>query len=156
MTTRSRARRGRRAPLTRDRVLRAAFELAAEGGLAALTMHNIGRRLGVEAMSLYRHVENKEDILVRLFDEVESRLRRAGVEPETRPFSPHLTIARFRDRQRGGRADRPWPADAIASARVAAGSMPVRSITLYQSRLTPAGPEYTPLASPPLSAPSEI
>lgn len=74
MTTRSRARRGRRAPLTRDRVLRAAFELAAEGGLEALTMHNIGRRLGVEAMSLYRHVENKEDILDGLVDLVVSEI----------------------------------------------------------------------------------
>ena len=58
----------KRAPLTRDRVLRAALELADEGGTAALTMQRIGRRLGVEAMSLYRHVRNKEDILDGIVD----------------------------------------------------------------------------------------
>ena len=42
----------KRAPLTRDRVLRAALELADEGGTAALTMQQIGRRVGVEAGSL--------------------------------------------------------------------------------------------------------
>jgi hypothetical protein len=44
----------KRTPLNRDRVLRAALELADEGGAGALTMQQIGRRLGVEAMSLYR------------------------------------------------------------------------------------------------------
>jgi AcrR family transcriptional regulator len=58
----------KRAPLSRDRVLRAALELADEGGVGALTMQRIGRRLGVEAMSLYRHVRNKDDILDGLVD----------------------------------------------------------------------------------------
>ncbi len=56
------------APLNRDRVLRAAVELADEGGIGALTMQQIGRRLGVEAMSLYRHVRNKDDILDGMVD----------------------------------------------------------------------------------------
>jgi len=59
---------GTRAPLSRDRVLRAALELADEGGSGALTMQAIGRRLGVEAMSLYRHVRNKDDILDGIVD----------------------------------------------------------------------------------------
>ena len=58
----------KRAPLARDRVLRAALELADEGGTAALTMQRNGRRLGVEAMSLYRHVRNKDDILDGIVD----------------------------------------------------------------------------------------
>jgi AcrR family transcriptional regulator len=58
----------KRAPLTRDRVLHAALKLADEGGTAALTMQRIGRRLGVEAMSLYRHVRNKDDILDGIID----------------------------------------------------------------------------------------
>ena len=57
-----------RVPLSRDRVLRAALELADEGGIGALTMQQIGRRLGVEAMSLYRHVRNKDDILDGIVD----------------------------------------------------------------------------------------
>ena len=49
-------------------MLRAALELADEGGIGALTMQAIGRRLGVEAMSLYRHVRNKDDILDGIVD----------------------------------------------------------------------------------------
>ena len=60
--------KGKRSPLSRDRVLRAALELADEGGSGALTMQAIGRRLGVEAMSLYRHVRNKDDILDGMVD----------------------------------------------------------------------------------------
>ena len=56
-------RAGRRARLSRDQVLRAAIDLADEGGLEALTMQAIGSRLGAEAMSLYRHVRNKDEIL---------------------------------------------------------------------------------------------
>lgn len=52
-----------RAPLSRDRVLRAAVELADRDGLEALTMRRLAQELGVEAMSLYHHVANKEAIL---------------------------------------------------------------------------------------------
>ena len=52
-----------RAPLSRERILNAAIELADEDGIEALTMRRLGRRLGVEAMSLYNHVTDKDDIL---------------------------------------------------------------------------------------------
>jgi AcrR family transcriptional regulator len=57
-----------RAPLSRERVLGAAVALADEGGLEALTMRKLGRRLGVEAMSLYNHVANRDDILDGMID----------------------------------------------------------------------------------------
>jgi AcrR family transcriptional regulator len=59
-----------RKPLSRERVLRAAVELADERGFEALTMRNLGQQLGVEAMSLYNHVSNKEDILDGVVDVV--------------------------------------------------------------------------------------
>ena len=43
--------------------MRAAVELADRDGLGALTMRRLGSELGVEAMSLYKHVANKEEIL---------------------------------------------------------------------------------------------
>jgi AcrR family transcriptional regulator len=52
-----------RAPLNRERILRTAIELADEDGIEAFTMRRLGRRLGVEAMSLYNHVTDKDDIL---------------------------------------------------------------------------------------------
>lgn len=61
---------GRRARLTRDRVLRGAMQLADEDGIAALTMRNLARRVGAEAMSLYRHVRDKDDILDAIVDAV--------------------------------------------------------------------------------------
>jgi AcrR family transcriptional regulator len=53
----------RRKPLTRKRVLRAALALADRDGVESLTMRRLGGKLGVEAMALYKHVANKDDIL---------------------------------------------------------------------------------------------
>jgi AcrR family transcriptional regulator len=50
-------------PLSRERVLRAALAFADERGLEALSMRKLAQELGVEAMSLYNHVENKDDIV---------------------------------------------------------------------------------------------
>jgi AcrR family transcriptional regulator len=74
MARQAKTRRRRRAPLSRERVLRAALALADEGGHEALTMRNLGRQLGVEAMSLYNHVSSKEDILDGLVDLVFSEI----------------------------------------------------------------------------------
>lgn len=52
-----------RKPLSRDRILRAALALADKQGLEALSMRNLAAELSVEAMSLYKHVANKDDML---------------------------------------------------------------------------------------------
>ena len=57
-----------RAPLSRERVFEAAIRVADSGGLEALTMRNLAEELGVEAMSLYYHVANKEAILDGVVD----------------------------------------------------------------------------------------
>lgn len=59
-----------RAPLSRERVLRAAVELADEKGIGSVTMRHLAERLGVEAMSLYYHVANKEALLDGMVDVV--------------------------------------------------------------------------------------
>lgn len=63
-----------RPPLTRGRVLRTAITLADTGGIEALTMRRLGQELGVEAMSLYNHVANKDDILDGIVDLVVSEM----------------------------------------------------------------------------------
>ena len=55
--------RRRRLPVTAGRVLDAAIAIADRGGLDALTMRAVAARLGVQAMSLYKHVTNKDAIL---------------------------------------------------------------------------------------------
>jgi AcrR family transcriptional regulator len=52
-----------RTPLTRDLVVEAALRLMDAEGLEAVSMRRVAREVGVEAMSLYHHVEDKEDLL---------------------------------------------------------------------------------------------
>ena len=59
-----------RTPLNRQRVLDAAVTLADRDGVAALSMRRLAQELGVEAMSLYHHVANKDAILDGIVDVV--------------------------------------------------------------------------------------
>ena len=68
MATRTNHGAAPRTPLSRERVLRAAVDLADEGGIASLSMRRLAQELGVEAMSLYRHVRNKDDIVDGMVD----------------------------------------------------------------------------------------
>jgi AcrR family transcriptional regulator len=61
-------------PLNRERVLRAAVLLADQDGIESLSMRKLGLRLGVEAMSLYNHVANKDDLLDGVVDLVVSEI----------------------------------------------------------------------------------
>lgn len=65
----------RREPLSRERIVRAAVRVMDEEGLEAVSMRRIGRELGVEAMSLYNHVRDKEDILDSICEVVVSDFR---------------------------------------------------------------------------------
>jgi TetR/AcrR family transcriptional regulator, tetracycline repressor protein len=67
--------RPRREPLTRQRIIEAALRIMDEEGLEAVTMRAIGRDLGVEAMSLYNHVQGKEDILNGVCEQVLAEFR---------------------------------------------------------------------------------
>ena len=63
MTTTAQTARPARAPLSRQLVLRAALDYVDQHGLEALSMHKLGAELGVKAMSLYKHVADKDDLL---------------------------------------------------------------------------------------------
>jgi AcrR family transcriptional regulator len=74
-----------RAGLTRDRVFRAAVRIADEGGIAALSMRKLAQALGVEAMSLYHHVADKDEVLDGMVDvvvgEINARVAEIGAPP---------------------------------------------------------------------------
>ena len=57
-----------RVPLSRERVFHAAVRLADERGIESLTMRALGEELGVEAMSLYYYVANKDELLDGMVD----------------------------------------------------------------------------------------
>jgi AcrR family transcriptional regulator len=80
-----------RIPLTRERILEAAVAFADEHGLASLTMRKLGEALGVEAMSLYNHVANKDELLDGMvdlvFSEIDLPAGRGGWKAEIRQRS---------------------------------------------------------------------
>jgi 2'-5' RNA ligase len=87
------------------------------------------------------------DGLGAIHDEMNRRLLPFGFEPESRPFSAHLTLARVKDAPRGsGRAVR----DALAGRDVSAPPVRVTAATLFQSHLSPHGPRYEAVADIPL------
>ena len=84
MTTHTNRNAKPRAPLSRERVLHTAMGLADQKGLALLTMRRLGQKLGVEAMSLYNHVANKDDLLDGMVDIAFSEIDLASKEPTGR------------------------------------------------------------------------
>ena len=69
MTSPAKPRAESRVPLSRERVLQAAVDFADAGG-GPLSMRKLGETLGVEAMSLYNHVANKDELLDGMVDHV--------------------------------------------------------------------------------------
>jgi AcrR family transcriptional regulator len=90
---RPRTSRARRKPLSRERVLRAAIELADADGLEALSMRKLARELGVEAMSLYNHVANKDAILDGIVEVVAAEAELPADETEWKSAIRQSAIA---------------------------------------------------------------
>jgi hypothetical protein len=74
MTTQATNRAPRRVPLSRERVLDAAIKLADQGGLESLSMRKLGQELGVEAMAVYYHFANKDEVIDGIVDIVFSQI----------------------------------------------------------------------------------
>src|SRR5689334_20790578 len=82
-----------RAALSRDRVLAAAVALADETGIDALSMRKLGESLGVEAMSLYNHVANKEALLDGMIDAVFAEIDLPAADDGWRPAMRERAIS---------------------------------------------------------------
>lgn len=86
--------------MSRQRAIEAAIEIADAAGLGALTMRRLAEALGVEAMSLYHHVANKDDVLDGMVDavfgEIELPATGAGWKPamRDRAFSARAALTR--------------------------------------------------------------
>jgi AcrR family transcriptional regulator len=104
-----------RPPLNRERVLHAAVALADAQGIDSLTMRRLGEALSVEAMSLYKHVANKSELLDGMTDAVFGEIALPEIGSEWRTA--------MRDRAVSARAAlnrHPW-AIALVSSRTAPG-----------------------------------
>jgi AcrR family transcriptional regulator len=104
-----------RLPLSRDRILRAAVAFADEHGLAALTMRKLGQSLGVEAMSLYNYVANKDELLDGMVDAVHAEIERPADNAEWRPAVRAYAVSTRRALARHG-----W-AIQLMQSRIASG-----------------------------------
>lgn len=76
--------------LSRPVVVHEAIRFVDREGLPALTMRRLGRQLGVEAMSLYRYVNGREDLLEAMVDQVVSQLRRTEDSLEADTWQAYL------------------------------------------------------------------
>ena len=74
-----------RPTLSRERIILAAISFVDERGLTALTMRRLGSALGVEAMSLYRYVNGREDLLEAMVDQMVAQLH---LHPEDGDLGP--------------------------------------------------------------------
>ena len=82
-----------RVRLSRARVLGAAMALADGGGINSLTMRKLGQVLGVEAMSLYKHVANKDDLLDGMIDLVFGEIELPSTEDSWRSAMRRRAVA---------------------------------------------------------------
>jgi AcrR family transcriptional regulator len=102
-----------REPLTRERVIKAAMRVMDEEGLEAVSMRRVAREVGVEAMSLYHHVEDKEDLLDGICEHVMAEFDfpalgadwaencRRGARAWRRLLQAHPAVMRLFAEQRG-------------------------------------------------------
>ncbi len=86
------------------------------------------------------------DRMLDLWREVAARLAPLGFEPERRPYSAHLTIARVKDGGREAAGIRRLLGETAAPA----AACRVAAVTLFRSHLSPKGSTYEPLARVPL------
>ena len=86
------------------------------------------------------------ELAAGLQEYVADRLANEGVPREHRPFRPHLTLGRWRE-------SRPSDRPSSAMRPLGAVEVDVDHVTLFQSRLSPAGPSYTRLATARLICP---
>ena len=102
----------RRPALSYDRIICAAVRVADDGGLSKLSMRNVGRELGVEAMSLYHHIDDKDALLDGLANWIFTQIEL----PESgTPWRP--AMVRRAGSARDTLASHPWGLGLIESRR---------------------------------------
>jgi AcrR family transcriptional regulator len=119
--------------LTRERVLRAALAMADESGIGSLSMRLLGSRLGVEAMSLYNHVANKDEILDGILELVVEEITIPAVGAEWRPAMKERAVSALLAFKR-----HPW-ASALMDSRIGAGPARLRYFDAMIGTLLGAG-----------------
>ena len=108
----------RRETLTRQRVLETAVELADRHGFGSVSMRRLGHELGVEAMSLYTHVRNKDDLLDGMVEAVMSEVPAVDAGDAWKPALRKAILG-----ARGVLLRHPWMPDVIETRSAPGASM---------------------------------
>jgi 2'-5' RNA ligase len=90
------------------------------------------------------NVAGDTEPLAKLFQQIESAVQPLGVHRESRPFKPHITLARIRHPSRKLTAQ--TLAKLVDPSLLPAPTFTTTTFTLYQSKLDPKGAIYTPIA----------
>lgn len=106
----ARERAGRRPKLTREAIVRAAIGIADAEGIEAVSIRRIAAELGARAMSLYTHIERKEDLLDLMADEVNAEVLVEGELPADWREAISAVVRHTRD----GIRRHPWLVDLVA------------------------------------------
>jgi AcrR family transcriptional regulator len=122
-----------RTPLSRVRVLRAALALADTAGIDSLTMRKLGQELEVEAMSLYNHVANKDDILDGIVDLVFAEIALPSDQADWKPAMRKRAIS-----AREALFRHPW-ATSLMQSRINPGPATLRHHDAVLGSLRKAG-----------------
>jgi AcrR family transcriptional regulator len=99
-------------------VIAAARTIVERDGIDALTMRNAARELSSSPMSLYRHVRDKDELLVLLLDELAAELPRPRL-----PRAPRPRLQAACRAMRDGLAAHPWVVDVLAGGELIAPSI---------------------------------
>ena len=126
----------KRTPLSRGRILKRALAIADKKGIEGLSMRSLARALRVEAMSLYNHVKNKEDLLDGMVELVVGEIEVPQIGGDwknamrKRALSAHSVLM-----------NHPWAASLLMS-RVNVGPLMLRYVDATIGSLVSAGFSY--------------
>ncbi|MGH3097301.1 MAG: TetR/AcrR family transcriptional regulator [Streptosporangiales bacterium] len=101
---------GRPARLSRDAVVSVAAALVEAEGIDALTMRRVADELNASPMALYRHVRDKDELLVLLLDRLVENMHRPDL-----PSDPRRRVVVLLDWIRDGLAGHPWVVGVLAA-----------------------------------------
>lgn len=125
-----------RAALTADRIIQTAMQIADQAGLDQLSMRRIAQQLGVTAMSLYNHVDDKDALIDHMLNSVMAELDRPD------PNGDWQEQLRLRSRSlRDALLRHPWAA-APLSSRIVLGDAITQDIEARLGCLIAAGFSY--------------
>jgi AcrR family transcriptional regulator len=104
--------------LSRETIVAAARAIVERDGIEALTMRAVARELGSAPMSIYRHVRDKDELLVLLLDQLAAEL-----PPPQLPRDPRKRVEAACRAMRDGLAEHPWVVQVLAGGDLIAPSI---------------------------------